>query len=112
MLGSVVRLLGVGLVVNLLPSAFPFGTLAVNVVGSFLMGVAIGFSERHVWISDDWRMFMTAGFCGGFTTFSAFAFENVELLLEKDYLTFAAYSTTSFVLCLLAVFCGLILTRG
>ena len=76
------------------------------------MGVAVGLSERYVWIHEDWRMFMTAGFCGGFTTFSAFAFENVELLVGKDYLTFAAYSTTSFVLCLLAAFCGLILSRG
>ena len=112
MIGSVFRFLGVGLVVNLLPFTFPFGTLVVNVVGCFVMGAAVGFSERYVWIHHDWRMFLTAGFCGGFTTFSAFAFENVELLLDKDYLTFAAYSTASFVLCLLAAFCGLTLTRS
>lgn len=112
MIGSVCRFLAVGLIVNLLPFAFPFGTFVVNIVGCFVMGASVGLAERYLWIHHDWRMFLTAGFCGGFTTFSAFAFENVELLLDKNYATFAGYSVASFVVCLAAAFAGLALTRS
>lgn len=112
MIGCITRFLSVSLVVYLLPYTFPFGTFAVNVLGCFVMGAAVGLSERYVWIHQDWRMFLTAGFCGGFTTFSAFAFENVELLIDRHYWTFAMYSITSFVLCLAAAFVGLVLTRN
>jgi len=112
MIGCVLRFLSVSFVVYLLPYTFPFGTFAVNVLGCFAMGAAVGLSERYLWINSDWRMFLTAGFCGGFTTFSAFAFENVELLIDKNYGTFAAYSAASFVLCLTATFVGLIVTRS
>jgi CrcB protein len=111
MLGSVFRFLAVSFVASILPFAFPFGTFVVNVLGCFIMGAIVGFAERYIWLNHDWRAFLTAGFCGGFTTFSAFAFENVELLLDKNYTTFAVYSSASFVLCLAAAFVGLVLTR-
>ncbi len=112
MLGSVGRFLLVTLIVGLLPYTFPFGTFVVNVLGSFVMGAAVGLADRHLWLQDGWRIFLTVGFCGGFTTFSAFAFENVELLLDKNYGTFAAYSLASFVLCIAAALAGLMLTRA
>ena len=112
MIGCVCRFLAASLLVNVLPFAFPLGTFVVNVVGSFIMGAAVGLSERYLWIHDDWRTFLTAGFCGGFTTFSAFAFENVELLLDKNYGTFAAYSVASFVSCVAGALLGVILTRS
>ena len=112
MIGSVCRFLSYALAAHFLPFAFPFGTLAVNILGSLVMGAAFGLSERLAWIDQDWRMFLTAGFCGGFTTFSAFAFENVELLIDKHYTTFAAYSIASFALCLAAAFVGLVITRS
>jgi len=112
MAGCVARFLAVSFIVRLLPFTFPFGTFAVNVLGSFIIGAAVGLAERHVWMHQGWRVFLTAGFCGGFTTFSAFAFENVELLLDKNYSTFAAYSLASFVLCLVSAYLGLILTRA
>lgn len=112
MLGSVGRFLLVTLVVSFLPYTFPFGTFFVNILGCFAMGAAVGVAERYLWFHHDWRILLTAGFCGGFTTFSAFAFENVELLLDKNYGTFAAYSLTSFLLCILAALAGLLLARG
>ena len=112
MLGSVGRFLLVALFVNLLPYTFPFGTFLVNMLGCFVMGSVVGLAERYVWLHHEWRIFLTAGFCGGFTTFSAFAFENVELLLDKNYGTFAAYSIATFVLCIGAALVGLTLTRG
>jgi len=112
LIGSVCRFLTASFVVTMLPFTFPFGTFVVNIIGCFIMGAAVGLAERYIWIHHDWRMFLTAGFCGGFTTFSAFAFENIELLLDKNYATFAAYSITSFVVCLGATFVGLILTRS
>src|SRR5262245_12104381 len=89
MIGTVCRFLAVSFVVTLLPFTFPFGTFLVNLTGSFIMGAAVGLAERYIWFHQDWRIFLTAGFCGGFTTFSAFAFENIELLLDKNYTTFA-----------------------
>ena len=112
LIGSVCRFLTASFVVTMLPFTFPFGTFVVNIIGCFIMGAAVGLAERYIWIHHDWRMFLTAGFCGGFTTFSAFAFENIELLLDKNYATFAAYSIASFVVCLGATFVGLILTRS
>lgn len=112
MLGSVGRFLLVTLVGSFLPYSFPWGTFFVNILGCFAMGAAVGVAERYSWFHYDWRIFLTAGFCGGFTTFSAFAFENVELLLDKNYGTFAAYSVASFVVCILAALAGLMLTRG
>src|SRR4051794_1437270 len=111
-IGSIFRYFAGKLVVSLLPFSFPFWTFSVNIVGSFVMGAVVGLAEHYLWMQHDWRIFLTAGFCGGFTTFSAFAFENVELLVDKNYLTFAAYSTSSFVFCLGAAFLGLMLTRG
>ena len=112
MLGSVGRFLLVSLIVNLLPYTFPFGTFFVNVLGCFVMGAVVGLAERYIWFHHEWRIFLTAGFCGGFTTFSAFAFENVELLLDKNYGTFAAYSFASFVVCIAAALAGLMLFRS
>ncbi|MEK7855013.1 MAG: fluoride efflux transporter CrcB [Acidobacteriota bacterium] len=92
--------------------AFPFGTFAVNILGCLLIGMVFGLSQRHEWLSPELRMFLTVGFCGGFTTFSAFAYENIILLQEKDYLTFALYSVLSFAVCLLVTLAGLVITRG
>lgn len=93
------------------PSTFPYGTFAVNILGCLVIGVLFGLSERFSWFTGDWRIFLATGFCGGFTTFSSFAAENVQLLQQSNYLSFALYSIASFALGLIAVFMGLWLTK-
>ncbi|MBP9109239.1 MAG: fluoride efflux transporter CrcB [Pyrinomonadaceae bacterium] len=111
MLGSILRFLA-GHFINPVPaSAFPYGTFTVNVVGGFLIGMVFGLSQRYEWMTPELRVFLAVGFCGGFTTFSAFAYENIVMLQEKDYLSFAVYSVLSFIACLAAPFVGLIITK-
>lgn len=86
--------------------SFPWGTFAVNIIGCFLIGVFYALSEK-LNISTEWQLFLTTGVCGGFTTFSTFAFENLKLLQEGQYFYFATYSTASFALGLAAVFFGI-----
>ena len=111
MLGGVARYLATLTLTQTVPSSFPYGTFAVNVIGCLAIGGIYGLSERYGWLSADLRLFLATGFCGGFTTFSSFAYENIQLLQGKDYLTFAAYSGLSLVLGLLAAFVGLSLTK-
>ena len=111
MAGSIARYLTATYFAKLIPAHFPYGTFAVNMIGCLVIGVVFGLSARYNWFTDDWRVFLATGFCGGYTTFSAFAIENVQLLQHSNYLTFALYSIASFTLGLLAVFIGLTLVK-
>jgi CrcB protein len=86
--GSIVRYLVASSITKTITSAFPYSTFAVNIVGCLIIGIIFGLSERFDWLPE-WRFFLATGFCGGFTTFSSFAYENILLLQDKDYLTFA-----------------------
>ncbi|MDX2278095.1 MAG: fluoride efflux transporter CrcB [Saprospiraceae bacterium] len=86
---------------------FPYATFAVNVVGCFFIGLFYAFSERYHWFTPEWRLFFITGFCGGLTTFSAFAYENIKLLQEGNTLLFVLYSLGSFAAALLAVVAGI-----
>ena len=111
LLGSIARYLAAFFLTRAIPSAFPYGTFAVNVVGCLIIGIVYGLSQRFDWLNPEWRLFLATGFCGGFTTFSSFAYENIVLLQDRDYLTFAAYAVLSFVVCLAAAFAGFALAR-
>ncbi|MEO8648110.1 MAG: fluoride efflux transporter CrcB [Acidobacteriota bacterium] len=111
LIGGTCRYLAALFITETFRSAFPYGTFAVNIVGCLAIGVIYGLAERFDWFSPDLRLFLATGFCGGFTTFSSFAYENIQLLQDKDYLTFGAYSGLSFVLGLLAAFIGLSLAK-
>lgn len=91
--------------------AFPYGTFAVNILGCFLIGIFYGLSKTFNWFDSSVGLFLITGFCGGFTTFSSFGYENIDLIQKSEYLTFAGYSTGSFVLGLFAVFAGLMIAK-
>ncbi len=111
LLGSVCRYLVSLFFAKQFPFAFPYGTFAVNILGCFLIGIFYGLSDKYNWFTPELRLFLTTGFCGGFTTFSSFAFENMKLLQDAEYFNFALYSIGSFALGLLAVFGGLFVSK-
>jgi CrcB protein len=105
-IGGVARFLTSRLIQNTVVSAFPWGTFAVNIIGCFLIGILFGLSEKGDLLSTEWRLFLTVGFCGGFTTFSTFAQENMALLRDGNFLFFALYSGLSVFLGISAIFLG------
>jgi len=86
-------------------SAFPFGTLAVNILGCFLIGLVFGLSERGN-INQEWRLFLGTGVLGGFTTFSAFSNETFGLLRSGQLSYASLYILASVFIGLLATFIG------
>jgi CrcB protein len=110
-LGSISRFLTSRFMQSYFPSAFPFGTFVVNISGCFLIGLIFGFSERSSVLTPGWKMFLTVGFCGGFTTFSAFAYENLVLLRDGEIFNFLLYIGLSVFLGIAATFLGVIITK-
>jgi fluoride exporter len=68
------------------PSLFPYGTLFVNILGSFLLGFILFYLDAVKIISSEMRLFLTIGLCGGLTTFSTFSYETVKLIQDSEYL--------------------------
>lgn len=106
--GSALRFLFVKCVGNW--NSFPLGTFSVNVLGSLLVGFLLGLGIRQQVFSESTTLLLVTGFCGGFTTFSAFSYENQFLLKTGDFVTFGTYVFGSILLGILAVFLGLFLS--
>lgn len=87
------------------------GTFIVNILGSLVLGIVLGYSIKQGNWSENSLLFLATGICGGFTTFSTFALENQEFLRNGDYLYFAMYSLGSIFLGILAIFLGLLLSK-
>ena len=90
---------------------FPLGTLLVNISGSFAVGFFAGFTdpEGPVLVSPRFRQFFMIGVCGGYTTFSSFSIQTLDLIREGDWFKASLNIVLSFVCCLLAVWLGRIL---
>ena len=84
----------------------PIGTLAVNVLGCLLIGMIYSLAEQKNILSPELRIFLSVGFCGGFTTFSSFVFEEFSLIKTGDFLVLAVYLGASVFLGLIAVYLG------
>ena len=111
-LGSVARYLMVGQMARLLGPSFPWGTLAVNVVGGLAIGILAEAMALKWSVSQETRLFLITGFLGGFTTFSAFSLEVVALAQRGAFGPALIYIAASVVLSVGAVFVGLALVRG
>lgn len=109
--GSILRYLCQRWMYNFYPHPFPWGTFVVNVVGCFLIGIFYSISERSNILTPEWRLLLTTGFCGGFTTFSAFTLEGVDLLKENKPGLLLAYIAGSVLVGLLATYFGIRLAK-
>lgn len=92
-------------------SAFPWGTFAVNLLGCLVIGFIYGLLDRGFTLSNEMKLFLTVGFCGGFTTFSTFMHENYLLFGHSNFGIFLLYAGLSFICGLLLVYMGYYLSR-
>ncbi|HAS49916.1 fluoride efflux transporter CrcB [Gammaproteobacteria bacterium] len=110
-IGAVSRYWLYSAVQRLHDSGFPLGTFVVNVLGSFLIGVFFVLLAEKAQIAEQWRPIIVVGFLGGLTTFSTFSLDALLLFEQGHYNTALFYIISSIVLCLIAAFAGMQLTR-
>jgi len=109
-IGGISRYLLSQFIQNKFLSTFPFGTLGINILGCFLIGLVFGMSERGSFTME-WRLFLATGILGGFTTFSAFSNETVGMLRDGQYWYASVYVASSVIIGLFATFIGISLTK-
>jgi len=110
-LGCLARYFLSGWVYNLLGTSMPYGTLSVNVIGAFLIGLVMEFSLRSTTVSPELRIGLTIGFLGGFTTFSTFSYETFRLLESAQLPQALANVLLSVTACLAFTFLGIVAAR-
>ncbi len=110
-LGACARYLLSNYVAKLAFSAFPYGTLLINVTGSLLLGFFLIVATERLFVADHWRLLVAVGFCGSYTTFSSYAFESFALMEQGQWSQAALNVIGSNVLCLVAVAAGAALAR-
>ena len=109
-LGSGLRYL-VASAMNQYSKVLPYGTFTVNMLGCLLIGLILGYAQKENTLTSDQTLLLATGFCGGFTTFSAFANENLELIKNGEIFNFSIYTISSILVGVLAVFIGFYLSN-
>lgn len=111
-IGSVMRYLVQVFVEKGLATTFPWGTFVANISGSFIIGMIFALAEKGNLMNSEWRMFLAVGVCGGFTTFSSFAYNNLTMLKDHSIGQLLWNVGGSLFFGILAVYLGIILVRA
>lgn len=96
---------------NYLSPAIPFGTLIVNITGSFIVGLFLAWAADRVFVDPRWKLFIVIGFCGAYTTFSSYSFETISLMEQSKYGLAAFNFFSNNLFCLLATVAGIALAK-
>ena len=100
------------LAAKLLSPNFPYGTLMINITGSFILGLFLIWTTERVLADPKWRLLVAVGFCGSYTTFSSYAFETMAYFEQGHWSLFAANILSNNILCLAAVLLGGVVARA
>lgn len=109
--GSVLRYYSGQFISKNYPSQIPLGTLIVNLLGCLLIGILLGYFAKNQGLSNEWKLLLVTGFCGGYTTFSTFAAENISLIQNQQVSQAILYIGLSVLLGLAAVYSGIMISR-
>lgn len=109
--GSVLRYYSGQFISKNYPSQIPLGTLIVNLLGCLLIGILLGYFAKNQGLSNEWKLLLVTGFCGGYTTFSTFAAENISLIQNQQVSQAILYIGLSVVFGLAAVYFGIMISR-
>jgi fluoride exporter len=110
--GSVMRYFTSLIVKHYFTGSFPLATFITNMVGCFLIGTFVGLAIKHSWTANsNISLLLITGFCGGYTTFSAFAIENLSLIEKGNIITFITYTAMSVFVGIICVWLGILLTK-
>lgn len=110
-LGAVSRYALGNIISQQLGASFPYGTLSVNILGSFVIGVLWVWLAQQQWGNPAYKQFLIVGFLGAFTTFSSFSLDSILLLQQERLLAFAGYVSISVIGCLIATIAGILATK-
>lgn len=109
--GSVLRYYSGQFISKNYPGQIPLGTLIVNLLGCLLIGILLGYFAKNQGLSNEWKLLLVTGFCGGYTTFSTFAAENITLIQNQQVSQAILYIGLSVLLGLAAVYFGIMISR-
>ena len=107
-IGTIARFMANELMKKITSINFPFATLFVNILGCLIIGVIYGLIDKGKFHEPEFRLFLTTGICGGFTTFSAFSVENIIMIRNGEFLNVFAYLAISILFGFAATYLGMI----